>query len=50
MITSNDFYLQLSPDLDCDTVVVLGQGNVAIDVARMLLTPIDELRVSTCRN
>ena len=33
---------QLQPNLDCDTAVVLGQGNVAIDVARMLLTPVDE--------
>lgn len=27
-----------------DTAVVIGQGNVALDVARVLLSPIDELR------
>ena len=37
--------LKLEVDLDTDTAVVLGHGNVAIDVARILLTPIDELRV-----
>ncbi|KAI5764412.1 FDXR protein [Gulo gulo luscus] len=30
---------ELVPDLSCDTVVILGQGNVALDVARILLTP-----------
>ena len=25
--------------------MILGQGNVAIDVARILLTPVDDLRV-----
>ncbi|XP_026936386.1 NADPH:adrenodoxin oxidoreductase, mitochondrial isoform X3 [Sagmatias obliquidens] len=30
---------KLAPDLSCDTAVVLGQGNVALDVARILLTP-----------
>jgi adrenodoxin-NADP+ reductase len=35
----------LQPDLDnTDTAVVVGQGNVALDIARMLLSPIDELR------
>lgn len=29
---------------DTDTVVVIGQGNVALDVARILLSPIDVLR------
>jgi adrenodoxin-NADP+ reductase len=29
---------------DTDTAVVIGQGNVALDVARILLSPIDELR------
>lgn len=38
-------FLQLNPNLDTDTAVVLGQGNVAIDVARILLTPVDLLRV-----
>ncbi|CAD5115903.1 DgyrCDS4838 [Dimorphilus gyrociliatus] len=34
----------LNPNLDCEDVVILGQGNVAIDVARMFLSPLDELR------
>ncbi|KAI8994508.1 hypothetical protein BDB01DRAFT_714973 [Pilobolus umbonatus] len=29
---------------DTDTAVVVGQGNVALDIARILLSPIDELR------
>ncbi|XP_035002278.1 NADPH:adrenodoxin oxidoreductase, mitochondrial [Hippoglossus stenolepis] len=35
---------QLSPDLSCETAVILGQGNVALDVARVLLSPIDILK------
>ncbi|KAH8547737.1 hypothetical protein BGW37DRAFT_222193 [Umbelopsis sp. PMI_123] len=36
---------ELMPDLQStDTAVVIGQGNVALDIARMLLSPIDELR------
>ncbi|XP_050303335.1 LOW QUALITY PROTEIN: NADPH:adrenodoxin oxidoreductase, mitochondrial [Anthonomus grandis grandis] len=31
-------------DLNCESVALIGQGNVAIDVARILLTPIDELK------
>eukprot|EP00095_Tigriopus_kingsejongensis_P005756 snap_masked-scaffold28_size608977-processed-gene-4.1 protein:Tk05756 transcript:snap_masked-scaffold28_size608977-processed-gene-4.1-mRNA-1 annotation:"nadph:adrenodoxin mitochondrial" len=34
----------LSLDLDVERAVVLGVGNVALDVARILLTPIDVLR------
>ncbi|KAG2171464.1 hypothetical protein INT43_009125 [Umbelopsis isabellina] len=35
----------LQPDLDnTDTAVVIGQGNVALDIARLLLSPIDQLR------
>lgn len=34
----------LNPNLDSEDAVILGQGNVAIDVARMFLSPIDELR------
>ena len=30
-------------DLDSDNAVIIGHGNVALDVARMLLTPPDEL-------
>lgn len=37
----------LNPDLSVDTVAVLGQGNVALDVARILLSPVDSLNVST---
>ncbi|XP_054625142.1 NADPH:adrenodoxin oxidoreductase, mitochondrial isoform X2 [Dunckerocampus dactyliophorus] len=35
---------ELSPDLSCETAVVLGQGNVALDVARILLSPADILK------
>ncbi|XP_054737443.1 NADPH:adrenodoxin oxidoreductase, mitochondrial [Anastrepha obliqua] len=34
----------LNPDLSGETVAILGQGNVAVDVARMLLSPMDTLR------
>ncbi|XP_064600487.1 NADPH:adrenodoxin oxidoreductase, mitochondrial-like [Liolophura sinensis] len=33
----------LKPDLSCDTAVVLGHGNVALDVARILLFPKEQL-------
>lgn len=36
----------LQVDLGVESVVVVGQGNVAVDVARILLTPVDYLRVS----
>ncbi|XP_019721188.1 NADPH:adrenodoxin oxidoreductase, mitochondrial [Hippocampus comes] len=35
---------ELSPDLNCDTAVILGQGNVALDIARILLSPTDILK------
>lgn len=35
----------LSIDLSNEEVVILGQGNVAVDAARMLLSPVDELKV-----
>lgn len=35
---------QLRPDLSCETAVILGQGNVALDVARVLLSPLDLLK------
>lgn len=35
----------LRVSLDCETAVVIGQGNVAVDVARILLTNIDILKV-----
>ncbi|KAL4120621.1 hypothetical protein QTP88_013280 [Uroleucon formosanum] len=31
-------------DLNVEHAVIIGQGNVALDVARILLTPVDELR------
>ncbi|KAF7249117.1 NADPH:adrenodoxin oxidoreductase, mitochondrial [Varanus komodoensis] len=34
----------LKPDLSSETAVILGHGNVALDVARILLTPLRELR------
>uniref|UniRef100_A0A8C6YYK0 NADPH:adrenodoxin oxidoreductase, mitochondrial n=1 Tax=Nothoprocta perdicaria TaxID=30464 RepID=A0A8C6YYK0_NOTPE len=34
----------LKPDLSCETALVLGHGNVALDVARILLSPLDLLR------
>ncbi|KAK4321832.1 hypothetical protein Pmani_007459 [Petrolisthes manimaculis] len=34
----------LDVDLGVESVVVVGQGNVAVDVARILLTPLDALR------
>jgi adrenodoxin-NADP+ reductase len=38
-------YADLNPDLQSgDTAVVIGQGNVALDVARFLLSPIDHLK------
>lgn len=36
---------QLQPDLSGRDVTIVGQGNVAVDVARMLLSPIDNLKV-----
>ncbi|XP_039289338.1 NADPH:adrenodoxin oxidoreductase, mitochondrial-like isoform X2 [Nilaparvata lugens] len=36
----------LVPDLSCEDVVVLGQGNVAIDVSRVLLKSVDVLKTS----
>jgi len=38
-------YRHLNPDLTAgETAVVIGQGNVALDVARMLLTKVDALK------
>lgn len=34
----------LNPDLNVESVTLLGQGNVAVDVARTLLSPIDQLK------
>lgn len=32
-------------DLNVETAAIIGQGNVALDIARILLTPIDILKV-----
>nr|CAD7604846.1 unnamed protein product [Timema genevievae] len=34
----------LAVNLDVEVAAILGQGNVALDIARILLTPIDKLR------
>lgn len=35
---------ELHPDLSTDTAIVIGHGNVAVDVARILLSPYDILK------
>jgi adrenodoxin-NADP+ reductase len=35
---------QKTPDLNTDTAVIVGQGNVALDIARLLLSSVDVLR------
>lgn len=35
---------ELNPDLSCETAVIVGQGNVALDIARVLLSDIDMLK------
>lgn len=37
-------------NLNAEHAVIVGQGNVALDVARILLKPVDELRVGTVDN
>lgn len=37
-------FCNLQPDLSGSSVVVIGQGNVALDVARILCSPLDLLR------
>lgn len=32
-------------NFDCETAVIIGQGNVALDCARILLTPIEDVKV-----
>ncbi|XP_054026956.1 NADPH:adrenodoxin oxidoreductase, mitochondrial [Dryobates pubescens] len=34
----------LKPDLSCETALILGHGNVALDIARILLAPLPLLR------
>lgn len=36
----------LDINLDTEEAVVLGHGNVAVDIARILLSPIDKLKVA----
>lgn len=40
----------LNINLDVEEAVILGQGNVAIDIARILLTPVDKLKVCSKLN
>lgn len=37
-------YAHLKPDLNSETAVIIGNGNVALDVARILLSDIDTIR------
>jgi len=37
-------HVDLAPNLDCEKAVIIGQGNVALDVARMLLAPSELLQ------
>ena len=39
------YFIQLSPDLSGETAVIVGHGNVALDIARILLSPLDLLKV-----
>jgi len=39
-------YDDFTVDLDTDTMLVVGVGNVSLDVARMVLTPVDKLRLT----
>ena len=39
-------YDKLTPNLSGDVAILIGQGNVAIDVARILLSPIDKLKTT----
>ena len=39
------FDLQFNPDLSGEVAVVIGHGNVALDVARILLKPTEQLEV-----
>lgn len=39
-------YRDLEFDLSCERVAVVGNGNVAMDVARMLVLPLEELEVT----
>lgn len=43
-------YRHLQPLLDAEEAVVIGQGNVALDVARILLSDVDDLRKTDITN
>jgi NADPH-dependent glutamate synthase beta subunit-like oxidoreductase len=57
VVSANEFVGWYNGDPECtnlkvdlarsDTAVVVGIGNVALDVARILLTPVDALSVSS---
>ena len=39
-------FAHFKPNLDCEDVVIVGQGNVAIDCARILAKTVDELKAT----
>jgi adrenodoxin-NADP+ reductase len=41
---SHPDYVHLQPDLSQESAAIIGQGNVALDVARILLAPVDMLQ------
>ncbi|XP_065659693.1 NADPH:adrenodoxin oxidoreductase, mitochondrial isoform X2 [Hydra vulgaris] len=44
-------HANLSVNLDCETAVIVGQGNVALDVARILLAPLKHLeKTDICKH
>lgn len=43
-------FANLDPDLSCQTAIVIGAGNVAMDVARLLAVPADELESTDTAN
>jgi ferredoxin--NADP+ reductase len=43
-------YVDLSPNLSASSVAVIGMGNVAVDVARVLAKSVDELRMTDMAN
>jgi adrenodoxin-NADP+ reductase len=40
---NGDPEVNINPQLDCESAAIIGQGNVALDCARILLSPVDEL-------
>ena len=39
-------FVHFRPNLDCEDVVIVGQGNVAVDCARILAKTVDELKAT----